>query len=129
MLTTLMRHWKAHLPVGFSWNEPAGIVTEKGPIGRVTFSVTGLIPLLFAPRVKDSCRWKPGGGPAVMSSLAEDVANGVAQLRLLGEKVIGIVFIVFPPSTSVAVPEKLNAPVRGPSGFVSVVLKVPLEGA
>jgi hypothetical protein len=79
--------------------------------------------------VKDSFRSKPGGGPAGISSLAKDVANGVGQLRLLGEKVIGIVFIVFPPTTSPAEPEKLNAPFRGPNGFVNVVLKVPLDGA
>src|SRR5260370_34284555 len=75
MLTPLMTPWKANLPLGFSLNEPAGIVTEKVPICRVTFSVTGLIPLLFAPRVKDSFRSKPGGGPAVISSLAKDEAN------------------------------------------------------
>src|SRR5258708_37311271 len=126
MLTPLMTPWKANLPSGIFWNEPAGIVTEKGPICRVTSSVRGLIPLLFAPRVKDSFRSKPGGGPAAISSLAKDEANGdTGQLRLLGEKVIGIVF----PPTSVAEPEKLNAPFRGPNGFVSVVLKVPLEEA
>src|SRR5260221_12671520 len=126
MLTPLMTPWKAKLPLGFSWNEPAGIVTEKGPICRVTSSVRGLIPLLFAPRVKDSFRSKPWGGPAVMSSLAEDVANGVPQLSLLGEKVIGSPSAIGSRGKlSSAKPEKLKAPVRGPSGFVSVVLKIP----
>src|SRR5258708_30651034 len=125
MLTPLMPPWKAN-PLGFSWNEPAGIVTEKVPICRVTFSVTGLIPLLFAPNVKDSFRSKPC---CAISSLAEDEANGVAQLTLLGLKVICTVFIVFPPTIRLAEPEKLNgAPFRGPNGFVSAVLKVPLEG-
>src|SRR5260221_10899454 len=126
MLTPLMTPWKANLPSGIFWNEPAGIVTEKGPICRVTSSVRGLIPLLFAPRVKESFRSKPCGGPAVMSSLAEDVANGVAQLRLLGEKVIGSPSAIGSPGkVRSAKPEKLKAPVRGPSGFVSVVLKIP----
>jgi len=46
--------------------------------GRVTFSARGLIPLVFAPRVKDSFRSKPGGGPAVISSLARDEAKGTS---------------------------------------------------
>src|SRR6266436_8221679 len=78
MLTPLMTPWKANLLLGLSLNEPAGIVTEKVPICRVTLSVRGLIPLLFAPRVKDSFRSKPGGGPAVISSLAKDEAKGTS---------------------------------------------------
>src|SRR5258708_39456451 len=74
MLTPLMPPWKAN-PLGFSWNEPDGIVTEKVPICRVMFSVTGLIPLLFAPRVKDSFRSKPC---LAISSLAKDEAKGTS---------------------------------------------------
>src|SRR5260370_39423302 len=64
-----------NLPSRFSLNEPAGIITEKAPICRVTFSVTGLIPLLFAPRVKDSFRAKRW---FAISSLAKDEAKGTS---------------------------------------------------
>jgi hypothetical protein len=68
----------------FRWdsalNEPGGIVTEKVPIWRVTFSVTGLIP--FLPRVKDSFRSKPGGGPAAISSFAKDEAKAYQSANL-----------------------------------------------
>ena len=53
-LTPLIVLLQTKVPVAVFVNEPAGIVTEKVPICRVTFSVTGLIPLLFAPRVKES---------------------------------------------------------------------------
>ena len=53
--------------------ESGGIVTEKAPIFRVTFSVTGLIPLLFLARVKNSFISKPGGDPALIFSFAKDV--------------------------------------------------------
>src|SRR5690349_20283414 len=61
-----------NLPWGICLKEPGGIVTEKLPICRVTFSVVGLIPLLFAPRVKDSFRSKPC---LAISSFAKDEAN------------------------------------------------------
>src|SRR5260370_1237387 len=75
MLTPLMTPWKANLPLGFSLNEPPGIVTEKVPIRRVTFSVTGLIPFLFVTRVKDSFRSKPF---FAIWSLAKDEAKGTS---------------------------------------------------
>jgi hypothetical protein len=53
------------------------------------------------------------------------VGVGVGQLRVLGEKVMGMVL----SPTKVAEPEKVLVPVRGPSGFVIQVLKVPFEGA
>src|SRR5258708_38340054 len=65
----------ANLPWGICLKEPAGIVTEKVPICRVTFSARGLIPLLFAPRVKDSFRSKPR---FAISSLAKDEAKGTS---------------------------------------------------
>jgi hypothetical protein len=51
--------------------------------------------------------------------------GGAEQFRLLGEKLIGIVF----NPTKVADPENVVEHVRGPSGWVSVVLKVPFPGA
>src|ERR1700732_1505961 len=75
-----MTPWKANLLLGFRLNEPAGIVTEKVPIWRVTFSVTGLIPLLFLPRVKDSFRSKLDGGPALISSFAKDEAKSTCRV-------------------------------------------------
>src|SRR6266849_4226977 len=65
----------ANLPWGICLKEPGGIVTEKVPICRVTFSARGLIPLVFAPRVKDSFRSKRC---FEISSLAKDVAKGTS---------------------------------------------------
>jgi hypothetical protein len=56
-------------------NEPGGIITEKVPICRVTFSVTGLIPLLVEPRVEDSFRSKLS---FAISSLAKEEAKGTS---------------------------------------------------
>ena len=48
------------------------------------------------------------------------------QVRVLGEKVIGMVL----NPTRVAEPENVTLPLRGPSGCCDIlVLKVPLEGA
>jgi hypothetical protein len=55
-LTPLMVPSNENLPVGFSLNEPVGIVTEKVPICKVTSSVTGLVSLVFLARVKSSFR-------------------------------------------------------------------------
>jgi serine/threonine protein kinase len=73
--TSLMTPLKSNLPLGFCSKEPAGIVTEKVPICRVTSSVTGLIPLEWAPSVKDSFRSKPF---LLISSFAKDAAKGTS---------------------------------------------------
>src|SRR5258706_509428 len=85
MLTPLMTPWKANLPLGFRLNEPPGIVTEKVPIRRVTFSVTGLIPLLFAPRVKDSFRSKPF---LAIWRLEKDEAKGTSVVKAIARGVV-----------------------------------------
>src|SRR5260370_12281823 len=65
----------ANLPWGICLKEPGGTVTEKVPICRVTFSARGLIPLVFAPRVKDSFRSKPC---FAISSFAKNEAKGTS---------------------------------------------------
>ena len=55
--------------------EPAGIVTEKVAICRVTSSVTGSIPLELAASVKASFRSKPF---LLISSFAKNAAKGTS---------------------------------------------------
>jgi hypothetical protein len=70
-LTPLIVLLQIKVPVSVFLNEPDGIVTEKVPICRVSFWVVGVIPLLFAPRVKESDRWKVESSDSI-SSLASD---------------------------------------------------------
>jgi len=72
--------------------EAAGIVMEKVPICRVTFSVRGLIALLLVPRVKDSFRSKPAGSPALISSSAKAEAKGTP-----GVTATELISIISPP--------------------------------
>lgn len=65
---------KRKCSVTIQLKESAGTITEKVPICRVTFSVTGLIPLLFTPRVKESFRSNLG---FAISSLAKNEAKGI----------------------------------------------------
>ena len=66
-----------------------------------------------------------------MVGVGVGVGVGAGQFRLVGENVIGMVLIMEPllGLTKEAEPEKLLLPVRGPSDWVTQVLKVPLEGA
>src|ERR1700726_4110410 len=76
-LTPLMVLLQVKVPAGVFLNEPDGTVTEKVPICRVSFWVVGVIPLLFAPRVKESDRWKLESSDSMLS-LAKDEANGTS---------------------------------------------------
>jgi hypothetical protein len=76
-VTPLMVLLQIKVPVAVFVNEPDGIVTEKVPICRVSFWVVGVIPLLFAPRVKESDRWKVESSDSI-SSVTKDEANGTS---------------------------------------------------
>ena len=76
-LTPLMVLLQIKVPVAVFVNEPDGIVTEKVPICRVSFWVVGVIPLLFAPRVKESDRWKVESSDLI-SSVAKDAKKGTS---------------------------------------------------
>ena len=74
-VTPLMVLSPIKVPVAVFLNAPDGIIAEKVlPIFRVSFWVVGVIPLLFAPRVKESNKWKLE--ILSISSLAKDEAKG-----------------------------------------------------
>src|ERR1700756_2205487 len=67
------------VPSASRLNLLAGIVTAKVSIRSVTCWVTGLIPVLFLPRVKVLLRVKVGGVPASVSKDDVDAANGIGE--------------------------------------------------
>ena len=88
------------------------------PIPKLPLIRSGLLlRLMVAP-----CSPNTANLPAAPSALQ---MLGLGQVKVAG---LNAMFIVFSP-TNVAAPEKAEVLLNGPSGFVTVVAKVPLEGA
>jgi hypothetical protein len=87
-LTLLIVPAKTKLPLR-RLKECDGTITEKDPICMVVFSVTGLIPLVFARRVKESCKTTLENFGAISSLAAE------SGLRSHGGKHVGVASDLF----------------------------------